>query len=320
VSHETTPLAVAAAHVPASAAVLVAATLVVDLALLAYPAGPVRFALAVPLLFVLPGYALVCALFPTTETDLDGLERAALALPASLAALAVVGLVLSVAGVGLSLLTVVSALSLVVGSGAVVTALRRDRSAAGRSLADVFRRDAADSVVDELVALRDRLGRDAGTAATVVLAAAVVLAALSVGVGLAVPPDADGHDSLHLLTEGADGELVAGGYPDTLARGESVTLVVGVDNDFDAARSYTVVAVLERVEGDAVVERTELDRLSARVGPGERWTRRHRVTPPRTGEDLRLSYLLFVGDPPADPTRADARHATHLWVTVEAAG
>jgi hypothetical protein len=94
-----------------------------------------------------------------------------------------------------------------------------------------------------------------------------------------------------------------------------------VDSEFDAARSYTVVVQLERVGADgSVVDRVELDRLSATVGAGERWTRRHAVTPPTTGENLRLSYLLFVGDAPAEPTRADARHATHLWVTVEAAG
>ena len=82
--------------------------------------------------------------------------------------------------------------------------------------------------------------------------------------------------------------------------------------------SYTVVVQLERVGADgAVVDRIELDRLSATVAPGERWTRQHEVTPTTTGEDLRLSYLLFVGDAPADPTREDARHATHVWVTVE---
>jgi uncharacterized membrane protein len=312
-SHETTPLVGAAERVPLD----VAATLVVDLAFLAGPVGPLRFALAAPLLFVLPGYAVVCALFPTAD-GLDRLERAALALPASLAVLVAVGLVLSATGVGLVAPTVVSTLSAVVVGGGLATALRRDRTAVDGSLGEVLGGDRP-SAFDGLRALPDRLGRDAETAATLVLVVAAALATVAVGLGVAVPPETGGHDSLHLLTEGADGALVAGGYPETLARGESATLVVGVDNEFDEARTYTVVVLVERLAGDTVVERTELDRLSGRVGPGERWTRRHRVTPPTAGEDLRLSYLLFVGDPPADPTRADARHATHIWVTVEAA-
>jgi uncharacterized membrane protein len=317
-SHGTSRLLdLAVERVPTDLVAVVLVTVAVDLGLLWLAPGPLRFLLALPLLFVLPGYALVCGLFPARASvrgvDLDGLERAALSVPASLAVLAAVGLAMTGAGAVIVAENVLAALSLVVLWGAFVAVLRRRRVSEDQRYDPTL----AGAVAGVRAAVA-RLDGGAETGATLALAGAMVVAAASLGVGFAVPPESPGHDSLHLLTEGAEGGLVAGGNPDTMERGEPATFVVGVDNEFGESRSYTVVVQLERVGADgAVVDRIELDRLSATVAPGERWTRQHEVTPTTTGEDLRLSYLLFVGDAPADPTREDARHATHVWVTVE---
>lgn len=317
-SHGTSRLVdIAIERVPTDLVVVILATVAVDLGLLWLAPGPARFLLALPLLFVFPGYALVSGLFPSTASvrgvDLDGLERVALSVPASIAVLVAVGLATTGAGAVLVAENVLAALSLVVLWGAFVTFLRR------RRVPDDRRYDpTVTGAVSGVRSAAARVDGGAETGATLALAGAMVVAAATVGIGLAVPPESPGSDSLHLLTEGADGGLVAGGYPESMERDEPTTLVVGVDNGFDESRSYTLVVQLERVAEDgSVVDRTELDRLSATVGSGERWTRRHEVTPPTTGERLRLSYLLFVGDAPADPTRDDARHVTHLWITVE---
>jgi uncharacterized membrane protein len=317
-SHGTSRLVdVAIERVPTDLFVVVLATVAVDLSLLFLVPGPTRFLLALPLLFVFPGYALVSGLFPSTASvrgvDLDGLERVALSVPASVTVLVAVGLATTGAGTVLVAENVLAALSLVVLWGAFVALLRR------RRVPDDRRYDpTVTGAVSGVRTAAARVDGGAETGATVALAVAMVIAGATVGFGIAVPPESPGTDSLHLLTEGADGGLVAGGYPETMERGEPTTLILGVDNGFDESRSYTVVVQLERVGADgAVVDRTELDRLSATVGSGERWTRRYEVTPPTAGERLRLSYLLFVGDAPADPTRDDARHTTHIWVTVE---
>ncbi|WP_415087806.1 DUF1616 domain-containing protein [Natronomonas sp.] len=36
-----------------------------------------------------------------------------------------------------------------------------------------------------------------------------------------------------------------------------------------------------------------------------------------TGTDLRLSFLLYDGDVPAQPTRENAYRNLHLWISVE---
>jgi len=35
-----------------------------------------------------------------------------------------------------------------------------------------------------------------------------------------------------------------------------------------------------------------------------------------TGENLRVQYLLYRGDPPAEPTQENAYRSLHLWVDV----
>jgi len=42
----------------------------------------------------------------------------------------------------------------------------------------------------------------------------------------------------------------------------------------------------------------------------------HTVAPTLPGERLRLVYLLYKGDPPAEPTVENAYREVHLWVNV----
>src|SRR3990172_13196127 len=60
----------------------------------ASPPAPARVALGVPFVLVLPGYALVAAIFPRRD-DLDLLERAALSVGLSAAVIPLLGLALN---------------------------------------------------------------------------------------------------------------------------------------------------------------------------------------------------------------------------------
>jgi uncharacterized membrane protein len=40
------------------------------------------------------------------------------------------------------------------------------------------------------------------------------------------------------------------------------------------------------------------------------------VTPRTTGERLRLQYLLYLDDPPENPTAENAYRSVHHWVNV----
>jgi len=99
---------------------------------------------------------------------------------------------------------------------------------------------------------------------------------------------------------------VAANYPDELVVGEPADLVVGVENNEHEDVEYSVVVQLQEVEIEGnetrVVEYDEVDRFETTLAHNETWQHSHGVVATRTGENLRLQYLLFRGDPPSDPS------------------
>jgi uncharacterized membrane protein len=173
-------------------------------------------------------------------------------------------------------------------------------------------------------------------ALNVLLVASVLLAVSSVAYAVAVPPQGEQFSEFYLLTEDEDGELVADGYPTDFVRGESASVVIGIGNNEYEQTNYTVVVELQEVaavngtnvsEGQPlnstnetqVVDRERLGMVSATVGHNETWQQSHELTPRLTGENLRVQYLLYRGEPPAKPTRENAYRSLHLWVDVFAA-
>jgi uncharacterized membrane protein len=94
---------------------------------------------------------------------------------------------------------------------------------------------------------------------------------------------------------------------------------------------YTVVVELQRVtivnETDSttnattvrVLDERELRRFEVSLAHNETWHNQHTVTPTMTGDRLRLQYLLYRGEPPADPSGETAYRELHLWVNVSRA-
>jgi len=171
-------------------------------------------------------------------------------------------------------------------------------------------------------------------ALNVLLVVSVLLAVGSVAYAVAVPPQGEQFSEFYLLTENDEGELVADGYPTEFVRGESAPVVVGIGNNEYESTEYTVVVELQRVEAVGggnlsvanatenatteiqVVERERLGELSAQLAHNETWQQSHELSPTLTGENLRVQYLLYRGEPPAEPTRDNAYRSLHLWVDV----
>jgi uncharacterized membrane protein len=315
---------------PVDIAVVVLSTLAIDVLLgfVLAPAAPLGLLVGAPLVFVLPGYAFVAALFPARASRVDALdasvtsrlrsrlrqrgvdatERVALSIGAGFVILPVVGLVLSVLPEGFSTFSVVGALSGFVFVAAAVAVVRRARLPAERRFSVSLRATTA-AVTSGLAG-----ATLPETTVNVALALSVVAAAGAFGY-VAVAPQPTGHYSdLSVLTESSDGDLVAAGYPETLG-GDAPALVVRVENREGETRTYVVVAQLQRVAADGTVtERRRIETFEPTLEPGETWTTRHRPDPSATGTDLRLTYLLYRGDPPSTPTRGNAYRDVHLWV------
>ena len=320
---------------PADLAAIVVLVIAADVAVLAplVAESPLRIVFGLPLVFFVPGYALVAALFPEdggsmeTSADsatgrlrsasiargIDGLERIALPVGLSIAVVPLIGLVLNFTPFGIRLVPIVfclSAFTLLV--TAIATVRRRRLPEAARFRVSYKRR---------LASARSELFRpDSRADATlnVLLAVSLVLASASVGYATLAPRDGEQFTEFYLLTENESGGLAAADYPTNFTRGQGEPLVVGIQNHEGESKRYTVVVALQRVDQrgneTTVLEQRELRRFRAQVGANETWTRAHEITPTMTGQRLRIVYLLYRGSPPTDPGVTTAYRELHLWI------
>ena len=252
-----------------------------------------------------------------TGTGIDGVDRAALGFGSSVAVVPLIGIAVSLTPWGLGVDSTVAAVAGFTLCAVGVAGYRRRQLPAARRFGVPYRAWIAggrrrvfspDSRVDALL--------------TVVLAISVLVAFGSVAVAVAEPPDGEQYSEFYLLTEDTSGELVADGYPTTLVADEPEPVVVGVENYEGATTEYTVVVELQAVEirddnTVDVVDRERIETFEPTLDDGEQWQTEHDLVATMTGEELRLSYLLYTDEPPATASTETADQSLHLWVDVE---
>ncbi|WP_336360114.1 DUF1616 domain-containing protein [Haladaptatus sp. ZSTT2] len=303
-----------------------------------------RTIIGLPLVLFVPGFVLLLALYPhrfSLETNIDGWvhndsiegplprfirtrergitfgERIALSFGLSIALMPPLAIALSLAGFGLTISTVVGSLSVFITLALFVGSQRR------KALAPEERFDIpVKQWVSELsVAVFDTESK-LDLALNAVLICAVVVATTGFGYALFVPNYAEEYTEFSLLSQTETGDFVFSGYPTEFQQGVPQEFLIVVENQEGRSTTYNVIVELQRVEtadgGLSVVEREELDRYSATVQDKGKWLESHELTPTMTGENLRLSYLLYKGDVPADPTADNAYRHLYVWVDVTA--
>lgn len=300
---------------------------------------PLRAVFGFAFVLFVPGYALTAAVFPRRRPDsetvapesssggdrddvrrirITGIERFVFSMGASVVVAPLAALALNFTPWGIDLLPALVSLSAFTVVMTVAAAVRRQALPTGERFRVPFR----------------RWFRNAGTGQYspnsrsdvifgIALVLALVLAASSATYAVTTPDQSDPHSEFYLLTENDAGDLVADGYPQNLTTDSSEPIVVGVNNRENRPQRYTVVVELQettsegneaRVTGAETLERFETDRLET----DETWQQTHQLTPTMTGDSLRLTYKLFTGDPPQDPTTGDAYRELNLWVNVTA--
>jgi len=272
----------------------------------------VAIAVGLPFALLVPGYALVSAVFPeagetapTPGSDTSWVGRLGLSVGGSVVAVALVGGVLDFTVWGFQREAVVVGLCLVTLAATAVAWYRR-------AALPVQRRAGTDAAA---VAARMRsVVVGDGTAGTLLTLVVLLSAAGAVGVVAQESTEPGVVTEFYVLGETDSGELVAGAYPSEATVGEPTTVGIGVGTTGPRAFEGTVVVSLERVtrEGDTVWinESRRLDEFGVQVQPGERTERRHTVQPPFAGERLRLTYRLYQQGADS-PLRQ-----VHVWLTV----
>lgn len=153
-----------------------------------------------------------------------------------------------------------------------------------------------------------------------VVVAAVLLAVAGVGYTVASPENTQQYTEFYLLAENESGELVAQDYPESIEADQPTAFHVGVGNNLGERTEYSVVVKLQRMyfenETPEVLEEEVVGSANVTVPADEREVRSVNVTPGLRGSEMRLRFLLYRGDPPAQPSVGNAYHETHLWLNV----
>lgn len=283
------------------------------------PLGPLLAVVAL----LLPGYALIAALFPRRlPTDrspgslreraqrVDAFDRLVLSIASGLVVTPLLGIALEFSPFSITTAPVAVTILgfVVVASG--VAAYRRRRLPPAEQYRPAERWAAAWDTFDP---------RSEFDLLTVVVALAVVVALGGVLVVASTGQTGERFTEFYLLNGDGD-QFETTGYPNATVAGEPVTVTLGIENREGRTVTYTVVTRVQRVERletrTRILEQNRFDDIRLTVGPGETVLRTRTVRPELTGSEMRLTYLLYRGEPPAAPTTRNAYRRTHLWLNV----
>lgn len=282
---------------------------------------PLRTVVGLVFMLFVPGYALVAALFPdqgeqpdTGGATLSGVDRAVVAFGTSILLVPLVGLALNYTPWGIRLVPVIVAL---VGltfllCGAAV--IRR------QALPPSQRFQVPTARVSELSTNPLQSRGWTNPWLNLLLVVSLLVAISSVVFVVAVPTQEEPYTQFYLMTENESGDLVADDYPTNFTEGSAKPLVVGVENYERQAVNYTVVVELQRVNTSGgemhVVEVQRIDRFRMQLASNETRHSQRMVRPEMTGDNLRLQFLLYRGEPPSNPSQETAYRDVHLWISV----
>ncbi|WP_126663120.1 DUF1616 domain-containing protein [Haloterrigena salifodinae] len=300
--------------------------------------GVIRTAIALPMVLCFPGYAFVSILFPSEPSDeyqsfdtlksgldtprlvtggLESVERFVLSIVFSIALVPTVTLFASVTPRGITPETVLLGLASLTVVLSLLAVVSRYRCPAERRFAPSLS-------IGSLFFSRERPNvyeRVNPRPYNVAIAIGLVVLLASAGFAATNPPQGDGFTELSVQTENVTAETNTM-YKSTYAAGETEPLTLSITNQENAERDYTTVVLLERIEqGDGdevnVTDRDELARASATVADGETREQSIEITPTMSGDDLRITVLLYQGEVPSEPAAENAYQTMHLPVVVE---
>jgi len=248
--------------------------------------GPIRIVLGLPFLLVLPGYVLVAALYPR-KGDLDPIERAALSFGLSIAIVPLIGLAINYSPWGIRLNAVLAFVGLFIVMGAGAAVYRRRTVPAEEAFA-----------INVPLPRWSRVGLTRAAAVLIVVLCSVGFAAAAAFLGIS-RGGSESFSEFYILGPGGRAE----GYPQTLALGDSLTVILGVVNHEGDDAGYRIKAT---VDGKAA---GLIDSL--RLQDGEQWERPVTLVPNQAGNSQEVEFLLYRDGV------SEAYRAVHLWVDVE---
>ncbi|MCQ6963388.1 DUF1616 domain-containing protein [Methanolobus chelungpuianus] len=256
-----------------------------------------RAFLGIVMVLVLPGYAMVAALFPGKD-DLSGAERFTYSIGLSVAVVPFIGYGLLSAPWGMNvgpLMISISALILVM---CAVAFIRRHRLPEGMafspSLSSLYR-----PPVSFLSGRHSRLE----SVLRISLVFAVLISAVTVAYVIENPKPKVGFTEFYLL--GPDG--TSSGYPTNLSIGDSGSVMVGIVNQEERSVDYRLEILLD---GKPLPSQAAGEDIH--LGNDERWESEVTFKPDVYGNGMKLQFLLYKDTELSEPYRE-----LYLWLDVQ---
>ena len=252
----------------------------------------IRAILGLIFVLFLPGYLLICALFPK-KNNLSGIERIALSFGLSIAVVPLLGLVLNYTPWGIRLVPILTILSFFCIVLLIIAYYQRSKLKEEERFSVPFK-DYAASLSNEFL----RPGTKLDKILTVILVISIIIAAGMIIYVITTPKIGEKFTEFYIL----DTNDKADNYPVDLVIGVPFELIVGIVNHEYNDINYTM-----QVEQAADILTSQQFRLSH----NETWEEKIVLTPDKTGTDMKMEFLLFKENNFSEPYRS-----LHLWVNV----
>lgn len=258
---------------------------------------PIRIILGLPMVLFLPGYALIAALFPG-KTDLDGIERIALSFGLSIAVVPLIGLGLNYTPWGIRLIPILISLSLFTIIMCVVAVVRRSSLPEGSAFEVPFRKGYT-NLKEEITKKPDnRLDR----VLTIVLVISIIISVATLVYVIVTPKQGEKFTEFYIL--GPEG--IADNYPVNYTLGESKPILVGIVNHEYETINYSLEI---KLENDTLPLQQDYETIT--LSHNQSWEKKIYIQPDRTGEDMKLQFLLYK-----EGNLSKSYRDLHLWIDV----
>ena len=277
----------------------------------------IRVIFIVPVILFIPGYVLIAALFPEKKS-IDGIERFALSVGLSIAVVPLIVLVLNYTPFGIRLNPIVISLVLFTLIMMIITLYRRARLSDEEKFAVPFEKVKP--------ALKEELfPKNQGKfdkALSIILIAAVIVAAVTTVFVIAFPKDGEKFTEFYILGE----DKMADDYPEKFPVNSQQFVWIGIGNHEYRDVTYTVETLLLNAEWDSATNSSvihasmPLDRFEVTVPEGTTYLEEYFFTINDT-EYNRLEFLLYEGTVPEETASAEEKMESayrdlHLWIKV----
>ncbi|MCZ7396197.1 MAG: DUF1616 domain-containing protein [Candidatus Methanoperedens sp.] len=255
-------------------------------------ATPARTILGIPMVLFLPGYALIAALFPR-KSDLDGIERLALSFGLSIAIVPLIGLGLNFTPFGIRLIPILFCISLFTFLMCFISYYRRSKLPEKERFEVPFPYIYS-SLKEEVLNSKSRVDK----ILTIILIFSICISIIALIYVIASPKQGEKFTEFYILGDNGKAE----NYPTQQVVGVNSSIIIGITNHEYGQINYTL---------NISLENDTLRTVRVKLAHNSTWEERVSFTPERTGDNLKLEFLLFKENNFTAPYRN-----LHLWVNV----